>query len=547
MIRAAIYARYSTDLQREESIEDQLEACKRYCKMHNFDVVSHYSDAKTSGASTIGREGYEDLCHDAKAGKFDVVVAESVDRFARRLADVATLNDELAFLGIKLHTISNGELTPLLIGVMGGVAQDFLAQIRSKTIRGQRGKILSGLSAGGIAYGYRQVAGSQKGERVIEPYEAEIVKRIFTSYANGMAPRTIATELNNEGIPGPKNKVWSDTTIRGQVRRGTGLLNNALYNGMIIWNRCSYVKNPQTGKRVARPNPESEWETAEAEDLRIVSPELWAKVKQRQQAVTTEMARDDHGNALNRAHRRKHLLSGLIKCGKCGSPFVMIGGNSYGCTNARSKGICKNKISIKRPMFEQHILDALKHKMLTPELLKEAVDVMSQKFGELTKSKTSTQAALTSRIKEIEGKQERIINAIEDGMYNDQIKERAKKLEQEKASLLEQLEDSNADDIQIPSPEVLEECYHMYLDNMLTLVDSKQNPESGFAENIRKMIKQIIATPNKDYSELKIELEGSFAGIVENYTDAQTEEAASDETASTSVVAGACNLLKLHI
>jgi len=106
MIRAAIYARYSTDLQREESIEDQLEACKRYCQMHNFDVVAHYSDAETSGASTIGREGYEDLCHDAKAGKFDVVVAESVDRFARRLADVATLNDELSFLGIKLHTIS---------------------------------------------------------------------------------------------------------------------------------------------------------------------------------------------------------------------------------------------------------------------------------------------------------------------------------------------------------------------------------------------------------------------------------------------------------
>ena len=79
----------------------------------------------------------------------------------------------------------------------------------------------------------------------------------------------------------------------------------------------------------------------------------------------------------------------------------------------------------------------------------------------------------------------------------------------------------------------------MYMDNMLTLVDGVEYPESGFTENIRKMIKQIIATPNKDYSELKIELEGSFAGIVENYQEAQTEEAASDETASTSVVVGA--------
>ncbi|NVK20811.1 MAG: recombinase family protein [Methylocystaceae bacterium] len=77
MVRAVIYARYSTDQQREESIEDQFESCRRYIDSKGFDLVKTYSDAETSGASTINREGYNTLIEDAQKGKFDVVVAES--------------------------------------------------------------------------------------------------------------------------------------------------------------------------------------------------------------------------------------------------------------------------------------------------------------------------------------------------------------------------------------------------------------------------------------------------------------------------------------
>jgi len=82
--------------------------------------------------------------------------------------------------------------------------------------------------------------------------EVEIVRRIFRDYAARRSPETIAKELNREQIAGPGGREWSNTTIRGQSDRGTGILNNAVYRGVLDWNRCSYVKDPRTGRRVAR-------------------------------------------------------------------------------------------------------------------------------------------------------------------------------------------------------------------------------------------------------------------------------------------------------
>ena len=100
------------------------------------------------------------------------------------------------------------------------------------------------------------------------PSEAEVVRRIFRDFAAGVGPRTIARALNEEGIAGPNGKPWGDTTIRGHVKRGTGLVNNELYIGRLVWNRLRYVKDPSTGKRVSRLNPESAWITTEVPELR---------------------------------------------------------------------------------------------------------------------------------------------------------------------------------------------------------------------------------------------------------------------------------------
>lgn len=188
------------------------------------------------------------------------------------------------------------------------------------------GRIRDGAAASGLSYGYDAVPdANERGLRAINPAEAAVVIRIFEMFAGGVSPRQIARRLSENHVRGPGGRPWADTTFRGQRDRGTGILNDELYIGRRIWNRCSYVKNPATGRRVARMNPPDQWTTSEVPDLRIVSDELWYRVKRGQERTTFQMARDDTGNPLNRAHRRKFLLSGLLVCGCCGAGYAIIG------------------------------------------------------------------------------------------------------------------------------------------------------------------------------------------------------------------------------
>src|SRR3546814_10177804 len=89
-------------------------------------------------------------------------------------------------------------------------------------------------------------------------------------------------------ISGPLGRAWGDTSIRGHVCRGTGIVNNELYAGVLVWNRLRYIKNPATGRRVSRVNPESEWIRTEVPDLRIVDEELWQAALRRQEEISTK-------------------------------------------------------------------------------------------------------------------------------------------------------------------------------------------------------------------------------------------------------------------
>jgi site-specific DNA recombinase len=288
-MRAAIYARYSSDNQRDESIEDQLEVCRRYAAKLGFEVTATFSDRAFSGANS-NRPGYQQLLAEARRGSFNVVIVEAMDRLARKLADIAGVHDELSFHRTTLHAVNAGAITTMHVGMLGTMAQIFLGDLRAKTKRGQLGRVLQGRSAAGKAFGYDVVDTVERGGRTINSGEAKIVERIFSMFAQGVSSRTIARRLNEAGVAGPDGRVWQDTMIRGQKDRGTGLLNNELYIGEMVWNRCSYVKDPRTGKRVARPNPVSQWEPMPVPDLQIIPNELWQAVKQRQERLGFELA-----------------------------------------------------------------------------------------------------------------------------------------------------------------------------------------------------------------------------------------------------------------
>jgi len=284
MTKAAIYARYSSDRQRDASIEDQVRLCEERAAREGWQVVQHYADHGVSGASLM-RPGVQALMRDAMDRRFDVVLAESLDRLSRDQEDIAGIHKRLRFAGVKIITLSEGEIAELHIGFKGTMGALYLKDLADKTRRGMRGRVEAGKSGGGNSYGYDVVVRvgangePERGDRRINEAEAAIVREIFAAYAAGKSPRAIALALNKRNIPGPSGKAWGPSTINGNWRRGTGILNNELYVGRLIWNRLAYVKNPETGNRVSRLNPEAEWIIKDVAELRIVDQSLWDQVK----------------------------------------------------------------------------------------------------------------------------------------------------------------------------------------------------------------------------------------------------------------------------
>ena len=512
--RAAVYARYSTDEQRPESIEDQTETCRRFCASQGLDIIGIYADAALSGSSS-NRPDYERLKADAERGLFDVVVVESLDRLSRRLSEVAVLHDKLAFGRQKLFACDRGEITPLLAGILGAVGQSYLEDLRVKTKRGLRGKILSGLSAGGISFGYRAER-SKLGARRIDPGEAEVVRRIFTLYAAEASPRTIAARLNAEGVRGPGGRPWNDTTIRGQVDRGTGVLNNASYVGRIEWNRCSYVRDPSSGKRVARPNPRGQWEVMEAPELRIVENALWLSVKAQQERVRTEMARDESGQPLNRAHRVQHLLSGLVICGACGEPYAVRNSFQMGCRNHRSKGTCTNATLVDHRKLEGVIADAMRREWLTLVNIENlhAAIAADEKEGrteaDVEKVRMKSDLVLTR------GRIDKIVAAIEEVGHSSSLLDKLRMLEAQAVKQQAGLDEADLRFVEPPALErrQIEAALRTISDNLSMIFDEIEDPAiAGIRSTVRGMIEKIVVTPGTE--EPKIAVYGRFAGLMQ--------------------------------
>ena len=149
-----------------------------------------------------------------------------------------------------------------------------------KVRRGMAGVVRAGRHAGGRPYGYRVVPGHCGELKVIEE-EAEVVRRIFAAYAAGRPPREIAGDLNRDRVAPPRGARWNASTINGNSKRGAGIIFNELYLGRIVWNKVRMVKNPDTGKRLSRPNPREEWQTVPAPHLRIIDDDTWARVHER--------------------------------------------------------------------------------------------------------------------------------------------------------------------------------------------------------------------------------------------------------------------------
>jgi DNA invertase Pin-like site-specific DNA recombinase len=217
--------------------------------------VARFNDAAISGGTTQ-RPGYRDLLAAARRREFDVIVAEDSSRLWGELSEQWRALKELQDLG--MHVVGHGldtrrEESKILLAVSGAMAEAYRDEISRRTRRGQEGKALAGQATGGRAYGYVSAADSPSGQIEIEETQAAVVRRIYELYADGVSPRNIAARFNAEGIPSPgatwkrtKRRTdgkWLASAIHGDVKRGTGILNNRRYTGVITWGRSEWKRS----------------------------------------------------------------------------------------------------------------------------------------------------------------------------------------------------------------------------------------------------------------------------------------------------------------
>ncbi|RVI14551.1 recombinase family protein [Sinorhizobium meliloti] len=514
-MKAALYARYSSDNQRDASIEDQLRLCRARAEREGWAVVDSYSDRAISGASLL-RPGVQELITDGLKRRFDVILTESLDRLSRDQEDIAGFYKRMRFAGISIVTLSEGEVSELHIGLKGTMGALYLKDLADKTRRGLRGRIEDGKSGGGLCYGYdvvrqfRDGGEASRGERTINETEATIVRRIFAEYLAGKSSRTIAMVLNSEGVPGPQGSEWGPSTIHGNPKRGTGILNNELYIGKLVWNRLRYLKDPDTGKRVSRLNPESEWAIQDVPELRIIDQSLWDLVKQRQTQLALEPGTKPGDNStLNDRRRPKHLFTGLIKCGCCGGGYSMISKDMLGCTNARTKGTCDNRVNIRRDVLEASILNGLDEHLMEPDLFKEFCQEFTREVNKARMEARVSLESASAEIKRIDRELDTLLDLILKGGAADRINEKMVGLEKRKKELSSMLETTEE-----PPPLLHPNLAKYYHDEIAALHDQLGNEETRAraAQMLRTLVDRIELVPNGE--ELAIVLRGDLAAIL---------------------------------
>ena len=515
MMRAVIYARYSSDNQREASIEDQLRICKERVAAEGWELVQVFQDRALSGASSL-RPGYQALLEAGRNGGFTVLVAEALDRLSRDQEDIAALFKRMRFAGIRIVTLSEGEISELHVGLKGTMNALFLKDLADKTRRGLRGRVEAGRSAGGLCYGYsvgqrNDERGERiRGERHIDPAQAAVVVRIFTMFAAGASPIAIARALNAENIAGPGGRAWRDTTLRGHALRGTGILRNELHVGQLVWNRMRSIKDPATGKRVSRMNPAAQWIHHDVPNLRIIEPALWQAVQTRLDTVREALGanKPDRPRFWQRRHAR-HMLSGKIICGSCGGAMAAIGQDYLACNAARRQGVCANRASMRRGVLDALILGALETELMQPEHVAIFVAEFTAEWNRLQAGHAASRSGLDREMVQIERKLDGLIEAIADGLRAPGLQAKLDALESRRAELTRLLAEAVS-----PAPRLHPNLAEIYRAKVAALADALgQDNTDGALELVRGLIERVTLTPAAG-GGFEIELVGAIAAMV---------------------------------
>lgn len=548
----AIYARYSSDAQSDQSIEDQVRLCTTLAAREGFVVAEIYADYAISGA-TAARPRFRQMVLDARAGRFGVVLAESLDRLSRDQEHIAGFHKQMVFAGVRVLTRAEGEISELHVGLKGTMAALFLKDLAQKTHRGIEGRVRAGHSGGGRCFGYRVRRGigangtPLTGALDIAPAEAAIIVRIFQDYVAGRSPRAIARELNAEGVPGPRGGRWSASLLLGSAVRETGILRNRLHAGERVWNRQRFLKDPDTGRRVARPNPRAEWILSPVPELRIVDDALWQAAQARLAAGRRLVATaTPGGNRLNGARRPRWPLAGLVRCGLCEAPMTVVGSfGRLGCSSHVQRGTCTNRRTVARDAVLRRVLAGLKARMLAPALVESFAAAYVAEINAANHSRSTRAAKLQGEIARLDRQIRNLLELIKDGQGSAAMVEELRAVEARREALRTDLRAAGAAE---PVPVLHPNLPALYRRRVEVLEEALQDPATAAAaaEALRVLVQAILVHPGARRGEVTLSVRGdlaaflaaSEAGAAEGCADARTAAPGGSGRVLGSLVAG---------
>ena len=408
MRQAAVYARYSSNNQREESIDAQLRASHKYADDNDIEIVCEYIDRAKTGTNS-DREEFQRMLRDSAYGEFELVIVHKLDRFARNRIDSALSRKTLNENGVTLVSVTeNLNDTPESIiteGLMEALNEYYSANLSREVMKGMRENALDCRYTGGyVPLGYRI---DSDGHYQVNDEEAAIIRRIFTGILQGMSYRELQEEFNSKGIrtrtgqPFGKNSLYS-------------ILSNEKYAGVYIYNR--EVSKDCRGKRNSHRNkPDDQMIRIEGGVPAIVSREEYDAVQEvLKKRKWTRHGRSDSENV--------YLLTGKVFCGVCGGRYC---GNSqysgrkkvlyycYRCNVRSRKGgaACSNR-EISRNCLEKYVLkllaDILFDKDRLPAVIKEYNKAVMNADGSLDEDKKRLRKSIKTKQSEISN----IINVI---------------------------------------------------------------------------------------------------------------------------------------
>ena len=511
-MRAAIYARYSSDLQSPASIPDQVRLCRELCRREGWAIADTFTDAAISGATIRARPGVQAMMAAARAGAFEVVVTEALDRLSRDQEDTAGIYKRLAHARVAVHTAHEGPISELHVGLKGTMNALFLRDLAARIRRGQTGRALEGFTPGGLAYGYAVVKGLDergepiRGRRRIVPEQAAIVRRIFAEYTAGRSARAIAAALNADAIPAAKGGKWNVSSIIGNAARGNGVLHTDLYRGRLVYNRQTFSRDPDTGRRHGRMNPPEEWITAEVPELRIIEDDLWhaAQAARRARAAVP----------LPMRRRPRRLLSGLVRCGACGGGMTMVNPGRLGCSNHRNRGDCDAGRTLAVKALEARVLDGLRERLLAPDAVAAFVGEYRAAWRQARKAAAGAADGIRKRAAEVEARIARIVAAIEEGHAPASLAARLGELEAERDRLAATLA-AAGDDAAIDLHPNAAEFYRRKVADLAGALETAPGREEAMA-TVRGLIDHlVIRFPPGDRTVPEVELHGQLAALIQ--------------------------------